>query len=121
MRFQRRQDVFGGVGGVGITACIVYRGGVLGGGAGKGMGAKRAEGGEPFAGGGVWIRDVAGGARFFAGDEVMSIRGVGVVDAGEFAGNGDGNNFAGLDFLLVEDVVGDDGGGKCAGEWEVEG
>ena len=51
------------------------------------MGEEVAEAGEPGAGGGVWIRDVAGGAGFFAGDEVMSIRWVGIVDAGEFAGN----------------------------------
>ena len=64
----------------------------------------------------VWIWDVARGAGVFAGGEVVAVGGVGVVDAGEFAGIGDGGDFAGLNFLLVEDVVLDDGGGKRAGE-----
>jgi hypothetical protein len=85
------------------------------------MGEEVAEAGEPGAGGGVWIRDVAGGAGFFAGDEVVAIRWVRVIDASEFAGNGDGGDFAGVDFLLVENVVLNDSGRKCAGEWEGKG
>ena len=74
-----------------------------------------------MAGGSVWIGDEAGGAGFFAGGEVVAVSRVGVVDAGEFARNGDGDDFAGLDFLLVEEVVGEDGGGQGAGEGKERG
>ena len=74
-----------------------------------------------MAGGSVWIGDEAGGAGFFAGGEVVAVSGVGVVDAGEFGRNGDGDDFASVDFLLVEEVVGEDGGRECAGEGEERG
>lgn len=88
------------------------------------MGEEVAEAREPGGAGGVLVWDITGGAGFFAGGEESAVGGIGVVDAGEFAGDGDLFDFAGDDFLLVEVVVGDDFGregreGVVSKKWQV--
>ena len=76
------------------------------------MGEEVAEAREPMGAAGVLVWDITGGAGFFASGEESAVGGIGVVDAGKFAGREDFFDFADGNFVFVEGVVGEDGGGE---------